>query len=356
MAYNLLSSLKEFPDLDIQVLLLNEGRLADELKAKGLGVNIIDENRYSFWEIFRKALAIIGDNRPDIIHAHRYKENFLAFLISIRWRRIKLIATQHGLPEITGTNTSLASRFKSMANFYILSRYFDKTVAVSEDIRSTLISLFGFTEKGVKVIHNGIQLPPAQSLIKEEARPFVIGSSGRLFPVKDYPLMIEIAHAIIKSDKGDIRFELAGDGPELLALEALIQKYGLSDRFILRGHQDDMGSFYRGLSLYLNTSVHEGIPMTILEAMAHGLPIIAPTVGGICEIFEDSSEGFQIAGRNPLDFAKKCSLLQRDNKLRGRMSQAARERAERVFSAKKMAESYCRVYHQTTTQKELSSP
>lgn len=346
MASNLLSSLKDFSNLDIQVLLLNEGRLADELRASGLAVYVIDERRHSFWAIFRKARAIIGNYRPDIIHAHRYKENVLAFLIAKSLRRIQLIATQHGLPEISGTYPSLASRCKSKANFYMLSRYFDKTVAVSNDIRSTLINLFGFAEQSVEVIHNGIQLPPAPSVVKEDTRPFVIGSSGRLFPVKDYPLMIEIARALVRTNNVDIRFEIAGDGPEYPTLAAMIQSYGLQDHFNLRGHQDEMDSFYRGLSLYLNTSVHEGIPMTILEAMAHGLPIIAPAVGGIREIFTDGTEGFLLTGRNPLHFANTCLLLHGDKELRVRMSRTARKRVELAFSAEKMAESYYRLYLQ----------
>src|ERR1039458_476289 len=82
MAFNLIRSLSNFPDLDIAVILLNEGRLAEELRTCGLTVHVIDERRCSFWEIFRKALAVIGDNRPDIIHAHCYKEKLLVLCIS----------------------------------------------------------------------------------------------------------------------------------------------------------------------------------------------------------------------------------------------------------------------------------
>jgi len=65
---------------------------------------------------------------------------------------------------------------------------------------------------------------------------------------------------------------LAGEGPERSKLQAQIQQYGLNETFVLQGHLDDRLPFYRSLDLYLNTSVHEGIPMSILEAMAHGLP------------------------------------------------------------------------------------
>jgi glycosyltransferase involved in cell wall biosynthesis len=347
MAYNLLRSLKEYSDLDIQVVLFNEGRLADELRGCGLAVQVINERKNSFWEIFQKTKTAIYAAPPDIIHAHRYKENLLALLISKSYQNAtKLVTTLHGLPEVTGKRPSLITRLKSKSNFFILSRYFTNTVAVSEDIRNTLISRFRFADKKVAIIHNGIHLPSSPSHSQLTDRPFVIGSSGRLFPVKDYPLMVEIARAVAASGTADIRFELAGDGPGRVELQRLIAQYGLQNRFILRGHQDDMDTFYRGLSVYINTSVHEGIPMTILEALSNGLPVIAPAVGGIGEIYTDGVEGYLIQGRDPQDFAVKCLQLYEDRELRERMSKAARERSEQAFSAEKMAEGYYQVYRQ----------
>ncbi len=344
MAFNLLRSLNEFPDIDLQVILLNDGRLADELRSLGIAVQIVDEKQHSFWKIYQDIQAIIGTNRPDIIHAHRYKENLLAFMLSKRCRKVKLISTLHGLPEVAGRRPGLITRLKSRTNFFLLAKFFTKTVAVSNDIGSSLIDHFGFAHKRVAAIHNGMRLPPLPSFSVRDGQPFVIGSSGRLFPIKDYPLMIEIARVIAASGTTDIRFELAGDGPERGELERLIHSYGLQDLFILRGHQDDMDSFYRGLNVYINTSVHEGIPMTILEALSHGLPVIAPAVGGIVEIVENGVEGFLIEGRNPQDFAAKCLQLYEDAELSELMSKAARKRAERDFSADIMAERYYQIY------------
>jgi glycosyltransferase involved in cell wall biosynthesis len=265
MAYNLLNRLKDYDDLDIAVILFNEGRLADELRSNGLTVHVIDENLNSLREISRKIRNIVDSNHPDIIHSHRYKENIFALMISVCCRGIKLISTQHGLPEYHTKKLNIIQRLKMRSNFFALSRYFI-TVAVSEDIRNVLINHFGFLKEKVEVIHNGIELPPLQH--HRKAGPFVIGSSGRLFPVKDYPLMVEIARAIAATGAEDVRFELAGDGPELSTLESLVQRYGLNASFNLKGHLDNMDTFYSGLDIYLNTSVPEGIPMTILEAQS----------------------------------------------------------------------------------------
>jgi glycosyltransferase involved in cell wall biosynthesis len=351
MAYNLLRHLKEHDDLDISVILLNEGRLAEELRAAGLTVHVIDERQDSFWGVFQKTRNIVNSCLPDIIQSHRYKENLLALLISGCLRNVKLVSTQHGLPEAYAKKPSIIQRLKISANFLILSRYFT-TVAVSRDVSKALINRFGFRNERLEVIHNGIDLPEQVST-KSVAGEFVIGSSGRLFPVKDYPLMVEIARSVARTGARGIRFELAGDGPEMSALAEMIESYGIKEGFIFKGHLDDMDSFYRGLDVYINTSVHEGIPMTILEALAHGLPVVAPAVGGIVEIIEDGKEGFLIDSRNPQDFAEKCLLLKENRELREKMARAAREKAERAFSAERMADNYYRLYCQTALQTRL---
>jgi len=342
MACNLLRRLKIYADLGITVILLNEGRLADELRAVDMAVHVIDEKRNSFSQILAKIRRIIISDPPHVIHSHRYKENILAFLSSRSRRGIRLVSTQHGLPEAYAKEPGLINRLVSNTNFFLLSRLFT-TVAVSEDIRNALVKRYGFSNDRVDVIHNGIQLPPFTNLM-EKTGPFVIGSSGRLFPVKDYPLMVEIARVMAGTGAGEGRFELAGDGPGMDSLRTLVNEYKLSDSFILKGHLDDMDSFYRGLNVYLNTSIHEGIPMTILEAMGHGLPVVAPAVGGIVEIIEDGKEGFLIDSRDPEAFAEKCLLLKDNRELRTVMSRAAREKAERAFSAERMAESYYLLY------------
>lgn len=351
MACTLLKHLMDYDGLEISVIVLNEGRLAQELQDRGLNVRVINEHKYSFLEIFRKIRTLISKAPPDIIHSHRYKENFLTLLISGCCRGIRRVATQHGLPECDDKNAGLPQRLKNRANALALSRFFT-TVAVSADIRNVLVSRCGFYQEQVEVIHNGIELPPSPSPAGRRG-PFVIGSSGRLFPVKDYPLMVEIARAATAAGTEDIRFELAGDGPDMAALTSLVQSYGLKAAFTLRGHQDDMFSFYRGLDIYLNTSVHEGIPMTILEALAHGLPVIAPAVGGIVEIIDNGIEGFLIDSRMPGAFSEKCLFLKGNQQEHLRMARAAREKAETAFSAGRMAGKYNQLYRRLAAPNRL---
>ena len=144
---------------------------------------------------------------------------------------------------------------------------------------------------------------------------------------------------------------MAGEGPERSKLQALIQQYSLNETFVLQGHLDDMPPFYRSLDLYLNTSVHEGIPMSILEAMAHSLPVVAPDVGGISEIVDNGEDGYLIDIRDPKAFAEKCFLLYKNKQLRRKMARAAREKIVRSFSVENMAAQYHELYLNVVNKK-----
>lgn len=343
MASHLLQELALNRELRLSVLLLNDGRLAAELRGSGLPVTVLDESRRSFGSLVREVRGYLKKDPPDLIHSHRYKENLLALLGSAGSSRTRLVATQHGLPEVT-ERVSMAQAMKARANFFILNRFFDRTVAVSRDIRDHMVRSLGFRSEGVAVIHNGIPLPPEAVSAARSAATFRIGSSGRLCRVKDYPLMVEVASMVCAQRQ--VQFLLAGEGPCRQEIAAAIERHSLEGCFTLTGHLDDMDPFYRGLDLYLNTSRHEGIPMTILEAMARGVPVVAPAVGGIGEIVEQGVEGFLVEGRDPEPFARRCLELADNPELYAAMSRAARRKADRDFSSRQMAQNYCRVYQE----------
>ena len=342
MAYHLLKGLKSYGDLSVTAIVLNEGRLAEEIRKLGIRVHVVDESKSSLLNLFKIIKKILEKSPPDLIHSHRYKENFLAYLTSRSIHGIKLIGTQHGMPEVYGGKSTLKQRVITKCNFFGLSLFFNRTVAVSEDIQNAFIKKFGFRESKISMIHNGIEIPEFIPK-RENEEIFVIGSAGRLCPVKDYSFMIHVAKAI-KEETKHIQFHLAGEGPERSKLQALIQEYNLNETFVLKGHLEDMLPFYRSLDIYLNTSVHEGIPMSILEAMAHGLPIVAPNVGGISEIINNGEDGYLIDTRDPQAFAEKCFLLYENRQLRWRMARAAREKIVKSFSVENMAAQYHELY------------
>jgi glycosyltransferase involved in cell wall biosynthesis len=342
MDYCLLKGLKAFPDLDLSAIILNHGRFADEVRKLGIPVNVVDETQLCFPQILRRVREILQADGPDVVHCHWYKANLLAYLASRRGKTISLVSTQHGMPEYLGRRVDIKYSVLHRFNFFLLSRYFQGTVAVSNEVRKTLTERHGFDEGRTFVIYNGTE-PCDGALPARSGGRFTIGSSGRFFPVKDFPLMVEIAREIAKYEAG-IRFELAGTGPEKERIAEMVRLHGLDRTFLLRGFLSEVSGFYRGLDLYLNTSRHEGIPMSVLEAMAHGLPVVAPDVGGLKEILDDGVHGFLVKGRDPRSFAERCMLLYRDDALRQRMGLAAKARIETVFSNDRMARDYHELY------------
>ena len=105
-----------------------------------------------------------------------------------------------------------------------------------------------------------------------------------------------------------------------------------------------MNEFYLGLDLFVNTSIHEGFPMSVLEAMAHGLPVVAPREGGLKEIIEDGEEGFLVDGREPNRFAVKCLEIYKNRNLRLKMGRASRDKILKEYSISMMAEKYAKLY------------
>lgn len=341
MVYNLLNRLREMDEVELSVVILNEGRLHQELHRIGLNIALIEENRLSFVKMISTFREFLKRYKPQIIHSHRYKENLLAFFSGGSKEDIRLLATQHGMPEVNTGKTFSAKQFIPSLNRYILSKYYDMLVVVSAEMATQFRGRYGFFDHRLCVIHNGIELLPFKPSYSLGGR-ITIGSAGRLFPVKDFALMVKIANELV-GQGADVQFFLAGEGPERGNLEARISEYGLEKIFHLRGHIDNMHDFYSTIDCYINTSIHEGIPMSILEAMSHGLPVIAPNVGGLSEIISDGVDGHLVSERTTEAFADKCIRMQDDYE-RGKMGAAARGKIKRLFSAAHMAEQYYCLY------------
>ena len=341
VVYELVRGLMQQPEIELGAVFLNNGRLARQVEALGLPVHILDERILSVIVLVRGLRRIVRSWSPDIIHSHRYKENLLAYLASRGTGTVKLVATQHGMPEAAYGSQTLKARLRTAFFFHLLSCRFDRTVVVSHEMQQNLMSSYGFRPEHLTVIPNGISVPDGN--LSEKNQRIIIGSAGRLFPVKGYELLVEIAARVVQ-ELNEADFVLAGDGPQRADLEKAIARRGLQQRFKLLGHVDDIASFYRGLDVYINTSVHEGMPMSILEAMGHGLPVIVPKVGGFPEIVENDRQGYLIAERSPQAFADCCLRLCRDQKHRADLATRARQRVKIFFTVKEMAQKYYRLY------------
>ncbi len=339
MAFHLIRTMADSNSISVSVIIFNNGRLADELKNAGIDVTVFEESRYSFPVLVYKVFRKLRSKKINLIHSHRQKENILALIISVLLRNTGLVSTLHGMPENPSSKLTFSSIIRKL-NFFILSHYFSRTVAVSNDILGILINR-GFPKRKIITIHNGIPLPSFDTDVKNKSRSFTIGTAGRLVPVKDFGLFIDIANYL--RNHQNIHFLLAGDGPLEQDLRCKVSELGLNN-FSFSGKIDDMNSFYKQIDIFMNTSIHEGIPMTILEAMGLNLPVIAPDIGGIPEIVDHNINGFLVPIGNKELFAEYCIKLSENRELYLQMGNNARSKIERSFSIQVCAEKYCKVY------------
>jgi len=152
---------------------------------------------------------------------------------------------------------------------------------------------------------------------------------GRLHPQKDFALFLEVAREVIAKHP-TAEFVIAGVGPEEQMLKARAAELGLGARLRFAGPVSDPRELYAQASTLLLTSKYEGTPMVVLEAMAAGIPVVAPALDGICEILRDGEDAELVTGRNPLSFADRIlSLLNNASRAEALASSAARKvRAE----------------------------
>ena len=160
--------------------------------------------------------------------------------------------------------------------------------------------------------------------------------------------MVEIASAVCKQ-KENIEFALAGEGPEQSAIIHKIEHCGIQKQFRLLGSVHDMPAFYRNIDIYINTSLHEGTPMTILEAMASGKPTLTYRTAGLKEIITDGYDGYTIPTANPDLFAAKIIELMDKPNLIAQMGQNARDKVTRRYSTDEMVIAYRETYNRLST-------
>jgi glycosyltransferase involved in cell wall biosynthesis len=290
------------PDIDLTVCYLRlrgDDTFSIGDRAASLGVDYVEvSERHSLdpaiWPALRR---IVRDRRIDVVHAHEYKTDLLAWLLAKRERVVPL-ATAHGW---TGHSWK-ERRIYYPGDKRVLARY-PKVIAVSSEIKRTLVAA-GARPERVEVVLNAIDVdrfrrrPDAEGASRGHyglaPGDTVIGAVGRLEPQKRFDLLIEAIGALAPQHPS-LRLLIAGDGSLREALDAQIARAGLGGRVRLIGHEPDIMRFHHALDLFVQSSDYEGTPNVVLEAMALGTPVVATDVGGTAELCRADVDGLILA-------------------------------------------------------------
>ena len=189
----------------------------------------------------------------------------------------------------------------------------------------------------MSVVYNGVDtahFAPGPRTIPSKPGTLIAGV-GRLHPQKDFTLFLDVAAALAKQD-ATVRFLIAGTGPEDAALRDHAAALGIADRVTFAGHVAEMREVYRQADVLLMTSRYEGTPLTVLEAMASGVPVVASRLDGIAEVIADGTDGCLVTPGARDEFVLRVAALLADGDLRERIARAAREKVVANFSAQAM--------------------
>lgn len=276
----------------------------------------------------------------DVVHAHGYKGDIYTWA-ALRGAK-PLVSTCHNWLD-----DNLTVRLYGALDRLALRSY-SAVVAVSEPVRQRLIAS-GLRARRIHLIRNGIDLRPFQSAtpsLRSDAAAFHIGISGRLSREKGVDIFLQAISRLKASHISGrpLRFFIVGEGPERAALEAQANSLGTSDLVTFTGRRDDMPAVYASLDLLVSSSRIEGLPMGLLEAMASRLPIVATAVGDVPQLIEDRVTGLLVTPENPSALAAAMAELTDNTRLARTLSEAAFQRVESEFSARRMAADYLAAY------------
>lgn len=336
-----------------------------------------------------KILRLVVREKPSIIHTHTAKAGTLGRVAGVIYNsgrrllrpafggarnddgtdKIKLIHTFHG-HVFDGYFNSFSTRIFIVIE-KILACFTDKIITVSENVKRELISLRIAKNDKIEVVPLGFELERFLEVTpRVKAETVNIGIIGRLAPIKNHHLFLEAARRLRRgfansrlglvneSEPFNARFVIVGDGELRDELEEYSRKLNLSEFVEFSGWQDNLPKVYADLDIVCLTSLNEGTPVSLIEAMASGRAVVATAVGGVTDLlgeeiqmreaasgeFTVRQRGIAVKSKDANGFANALEFMLRNETLRKNLSEAGREYAKDTFSQKRLIQDIENLY------------
>lgn len=348
--YHLVRELAATPGFDLLVVLMNEGQLADSLRDSGIRVVIFDEARLSGLEIIFKLFLLVFKYRPTLIHTHRSKENVIGGLVAFFTGRPS-VRTVHGASEFDNGPFNLKRvifRFIDQLIGKVLQK---RVIAVSRDLAEKLTQTF--PQRKLSIIPNGINIQEvldkstAMVDFSYDANKFNIAFVGRFVPVKRPDIFLDIVVDVIAKPCNDsIHFHMFGDGPLWNEIVKKIHEDGYRERINTHGFVSNIAPYLKKMDLLLFTSDHEGLPMTLLEAMALKVAVMSRNLPSIRQVLCGGECGYVLETDDPRDFSAAIERVYKNKSERETKKDKARMNLETRYSIKQIAGQYAKLYRE----------
>lgn len=300
------------------------------------------------WRAIRQAVRLCRERQVRIWHAHDYKTNLIG-LIARRYHRMKLVTTAHGWVNFAGVTPV----YYWLDKHWWLRRY-DRIICVSDSVLNECRRA-GVPESKCVVIENAIDEEQFRRTRSVEAAKremwdagesqLVIGAIGRLAEEKGFDRLIEAFVHLL--DTGvDARLVIAGEGPEEAALKEQIAMTGRGNQIALVGFCQDTRRFLESLDLFVLSSLREGLPNVVLEAMAMGVPVVATDVGSVRRLIQNGYNGLLIEPGNVQAIQFAMNELAGSRRQRMRYAEAAVETIVQNWSFRRRMYRISEVYRE----------
>ncbi|MBU3760135.1 MAG: glycosyltransferase [Candidatus Omnitrophica bacterium] len=327
----------------IVVCLNDEGSFAEQARSAGVEVFAMHKRRGLDAALPWKLASFFRQRRTALVHTHLFNGHLWGRLAA-RMAGIPWVATEHGMD---GWRTPLHHAADA-----ILGGDGSRMVYVSEETRAFYRRRVPGRRASGHVIFNGIDPELFRdSSLRSAVRAsfgftendFVIGTAGRFVPEKRHDIFLEVIERL-RVQGYPVKALVAGDGPLKEKVMEQARRLGLSEVLKLTGFRKDMPAVYPAMDVFVLTSDREGFPITVLEAMASGLPVVSSNVGGIHECVIPGENGDLVQPGNADGFVHAISSIYRK---RGQLSwTASREKISRLFSTGIMARNYELLYQE----------
>lgn len=289
----------------------------------------------------------------DLVHLHGTRAGFFGTLaLSLLARRPRVVYTVHGLSCSRKASATVKGLFARVERF--IAHRAHRVISVSEHDRQAGVEAGLLPPDRSSTIPNGIAVGPAGQVSRAPRR---VGDAaevlvvGRLVPQKGIPVFLEAARTVLERQPRT-RFTLAGDGPLRGELEEQAERLGIADQVRFLGTVTDTPELLGHCDLFVLPSLWEGMPLSLLEAMAAGRPAVATSVSGSAELILDEETGLLVPPGNPDALAAAVLRLLSDPQSAATMGDRARDRVRREFSLERMLESTHALYCNLLAERE----
>lgn len=305
-----------------------------EQEARACNIDVLHLNKKVGLDIgfFKQVKKAVKEFAPDVIHSH--VDTMLYLLPVYKKSQIKL-HTVHTVAYKEARNLQKLVRVLAYKLRGVIP------VAISNMVADSISKEYSIAEKDIPVVYNGVDCE-RYSLPKVENENINLISAGKLYAVKNYGFLIDCFCELCKFTD-NVHLTILGDGVQRGELEAKIEENHLQEKITLAGLVGDVEKYLASADIYVASSTYEGLPLTVLEAMASGLPVISTDVGGISEVVKDGENGILVSPGDEIGYVNALKNLVFDEEKRMRFACASKTYSQK-YDIKQMVDGYEKLY------------